>query len=192
MDIIMIRHGESEDNVLRVFGRYQSTLSVDGIEQIKNTKESLKEFEFDKVYYSPFKRTRETLNVLGLNGQEDKRIGEYDFGIFSGLTYKEVEAKYPKEYKSWNNNTSGYEIEDGESLEIVYARVKEFLDEIVEKGQNVVLVTHAGVIRLAFCWIFDNIDYFFKFKVDNGSINIISVDEENFKFIERSNYNPKK
>lgn len=191
MDIIMIRHGESEDNVLKVFGRYESPMSEKGIKQIKNTKETLKDFEFSKVYYSPFLRTIETLNVLGLEGEEDKRIGEYDFGIFAGLDHEGIEEKYPLKYKEWNEDITGYIIEDGESLQIVYDRVKEFLDEIVKKGESVVLVSHAGVIRLAFCWIFDNIDYFFNFKVDNGSINIISVDEENFKFIERSNYTPK-
>lgn len=190
MDIIMIRHGESEDNVLKVFGRYESLLSSDGINQIKNTKETLKNFHYSKVYYSPFCRTVETLNVLELQGQEDRRIGEYDFGIFSGLSYKEVEEQYPLEYKNWNADTTNYIIKDGESLQIVYKRVAEFLEEIVKKGESVVLVTHAGIIRLALCWVFDNMDYFFKFKVENGSINIISVDEENFKFIERSNYAP--
>ena len=191
MDIIMIRHGESEDNVLKVFGRYESPMSEKGISQIENTRELLKDFEFSKVYYSPFLRTIETLKVLELEGEEDKRIGEYDFGIFAGLNHKEIEEKYPLKYEDWNQDLTGYIIEDGESLQIVYDRVKEFLDEIVKKGESVVLVTHAGVIRLAYCWVFDNIDYFFKFKVDNGSINIISVDEENFRFIERSNYSPR-
>lgn len=187
----MIRHGESEDNVLKVFGRYESPLSKNGVSQIKDTKELLKDFNYSKVYYSPFKRTVETLNVLGLDGQVDERIGEYDFGIFAGLDHKTIEKKYPIKYKEWNENPTEYVIEDGESLQIVYKRVKEFLEEIVKNGESVVLVTHAGVIRLAFCWMFDNIDYFFKFKVDNGSINVISVDETNFKFVERSNYTPK-
>lgn len=191
MDIIMIRHGESEDNVLKVFGRYESPLSQSGIDQIKDTKEALKDFQFSKVYYSPFKRTVETLNILELKGEEDRRIGEFDFGIFSGLTYAEIEEKYPSEYKAWNKNTGEYIIKNGESLEMVYKRVKDFLEEIVKKGESVVLVTHAGVIRLALCWVFDNIDYFFKFKVNNGSINVISVDEEAFKFIERTNYKKK-
>ncbi len=188
MDIIMIRHGESQDNALRAFGSYESPLTEKGIKQIENTKESLKQFNYSKVYYSPFLRTVQTLNILGLEGIEDKRIGEYNFGIFSGLNNEKIQAKYPEEYKLWNQNPEEYVVENGESLNMVYERVKDFLDEIAKKDENVVLVTHAGVIRLAYCWMFDNLDYFFKFKVNNGSINIISIDEKKFKFVERSNY----
>lgn len=190
MDIIMIRHGESEDNVSRVFGTYESPLSKRGIEQIQITKENLSEYEFSKVYYSPYSRTVETLEYLGLKGRPDNRIGEYNFGIFSGKTNAIIEEEFPVEYAQWVDDPNDYIIRDGESLRIVYNRVKEFLDEMVEQDEDIVLVTHAGVIRLALCWIFDDIDHFFRFKVDNGSINIISIDD-GYKFIKKLNHSPR-
>ena len=188
----MIRHGESEDNVKGVFGTYKSPLSKNGVSQIEKTRQMLKQFNFSKVYYSPFKRTIETLNILGLEGEADSRIGEYNFGKFAGMDFESIQKKYPEEYDNWNENKNKYIIEDGESLEIVYERVKDFLGEIIKKDESVVLVTHAGIIRLVFCWVLDNINCFFKFKIDNGSINIISVDDENFTRIEASNYSPKR
>lgn len=185
----MIRHGESEDNVSGVFGTFDSPLSQNGVNQIKKTKKMLKDFDFRQVYYSPFRRTVETLSVLSLEGIEDERIGEYNFGKFAGLGSEDIEEKYPKEYHRWISNPNEYIIKDGESLNIVYDRVKEFLLEIVEKRESVVLVTHAGIIRLAFCWVLENIDYFLKFKVDNGSINIINIDDD-VKSIHMSNYTP--
>lgn len=190
MDIIMIRHGQSEDNVARVFGTYKSPLTQKGIGEIKRTKETLKEFEFDKVYYSPFQRAVETYNILDLEGTEEIRIGEYDFGIFAGLDSGSIEEKYPGEYEKWTSNPVEYIINEGESLQIVFDRVAEFLEELIEKNESVVLVTHAGIIRLAFCWVLGNINNFLQFKVENGSINVISVDKEKFKTIERSNYSP--
>lgn len=190
MDIILIRHGESEDNVARVFGTYETKLSKKGIEQIKITKNNLEEYNFSKVYYSPLTRTKETLKYLELEGIQEERIQEYNFGIFSGLTYEEIEKKYPLEYKEWIENPTDYLIKEGESLEGVYKRAVEFLEELVKQDEDVLLVTHAGIIRLAFCWVFDNIDYFFRFKVENGSINIISIDD-GFKFIKKSNYSPR-
>lgn len=186
----MIRHGQSEDNIARVFGTYKSSLSQKGRKEIEKTKDILKDFEFKQVYYSPFKRAVETYNILELEGTEEKRIGEYDFGIFAGLDHKAIEEKYPDEYKEWIVNPREYIIKEGESLQIVFDRVVEFLEEIIKKNESVVLITHAGIIRLAFCWVLDNINNFLKFKVSNGSINIISVDKENFKTIERSNYKP--
>lgn len=185
----MIRHGESEANVSKIFGTKQSPLSKKGIEQIKVTKENLKEFKFDKVYYSPFVRTVETLNNLGLEGIPDNRIAEYNFGIFTGKTYLDIEEEFPEDYKAWIDDPTDYIIRDGESLRLVYQRLTDFLKEAIEQDEDILLVTHAGVIRLALCWIFDDIDYFFKFKVDNGSINIISIDD-GYKFIKKMNYSP--
>lgn len=193
MDIILIRHGESKANVDAIFGDNQSPLTDRGIEQIKVTKENLKEFDFDRVYFSPFRRTVESLKCLDLDGIEalpEDRIREYDFGIFTGKNYLAIEEEFPKEYREWIENPNDYVIKDGESLRLVYNRVSEFLEELVERGEDALLVTHAGVIRLAFCWVFDNIDYFFKFKVNNGSINIISIDD-GFKFIKKVNYSPR-
>lgn len=186
----MIRHGESEDNVSRVYGTFNSPLSQKGIEQIKITKDNISEFNFSKVYYSPYIRTTQTLEILGLNGISDSRIGEYNFGIFSGKTNSIIEETYPIEYAEWIDNPNDYIIREGESLSIVYNRVKDFLEEKIKEDEDILLVTHAGVIRLALCWIFDDIDYFFRFKVDNGSINIISI-EDGYKFIKKLNYSPK-
>ncbi len=186
----MIRHGESEDNVSRVFGTYDSPLSKRGIDQVQITKENLSEYDFSKVYYSPYARTVETLHHLGLEGTPDSRIGEYNFGIFSGKTNAIIEEEFPMEYTEWVDNPTDYIIREGESLRIVYNRVKEFLDEVVQRDEDTILVTHAGVIRLVLCWIFDDIDYFFRFKVDNGSINIISIDD-GYKFIKKLNHSPR-
>lgn len=186
----MIRHGESYDNINKVYGSDETQLSQRGIEQIKIAKENLKKFSYDKVYYSPLVRTTETLKHLNLRGTDDIRIRELNFGVFAGKNHKEVEEKFPKEFKMWNEDIFRYSIPKGESLLENYERVKEFLKEIIIKDEDVLLVTHAGVIRLIFSWVFDNPEYFFKFKVTNGSINVVSI-EDDYKFIKKLNYNPR-
>lgn len=188
MDIIMIRHGETEDNINKIFSRDDTILSAKGKEQIRNTKKLLEKFDFHKVYYSPLGRTKETLDILELEGNSEVRIREIDFGIFTGYTYKELLDVYPDETKSWVDNPHTYHIPKGESLNVVYSRVKEFLDEMSKLNEDIVLVIHDGIIRLALCWILDNPDLFFKFKIENGSINIISI-EEDYKYIKKLNYN---
>ena len=187
MDIIMIRHGESEDNTKKIFSRDDTSLTEKGIDQITDTKELLKKYNYKKVYYSPLKRTVETLETLELEGIEEQRIREINFGIFTGKTYKEILELYPEESKLWVDDSYNYKMLDGESLSDVYTRLVEFLEEISKEKDNVLLVCHDCIVRLALCWIFDNPDYFFKFKIDNGSINIISIDEKGFKFIKKLN-----
>lgn len=183
----MIRHGESEDNIQRIFSRDHTRLTKKGIDQIKETKELLKKFEYDKVYYSPLRRTVETLENLELEGIEEIRIREINFGIFTGRTFKEISEIYPDETKNWVDDSNNYLIPEGESLFNVYKRVGAFLEEISNYDENILLVTHDCVIRLALSWVFDNPDYFFKFKIDNGSISIISIDD-GFKYIKKLNY----
>jgi len=146
-------------------------------------------FDYNKVYYSPLKRTLETFEILGLEGIEERRIREINFGIFTGKTYNEILELYPEESKLWVDDSYNYKMLEGESLSEVYTRLVEFLEEISKGEENVLLVCHDCIIRLAMCWIFDNPDYFFKFKIDNGSINVLSIDEEGFKYIKKSNYN---
>lgn len=183
----MIRHGETKDNIAKIFSRDTTTLTNKGIGQVKRAKELLVDFKFDKVYYSPLTRTVETFQHLDLQGTEEPRIRENNFGIFTGKTFEEISAIYPEETKAWVEDTINYEIPQGESLQIVYHRVVKFLEEISKSKENILLVTHDCVIRMAFCWIFEKPEYFFRFKVDNGSINIISVDD-GFKYIKKQSY----
>lgn len=183
----MIRHGESEDNLAQILSRPTTCLTDKGINQIKKTKELLKSYQFQKVYYSPLKRTDETRFHLGLEGIEEERIIEVNFGIFEGLGYEDFTAKYPEESKFWGDDPFTYEIPNGESIYMVYERVKNFLEQVVENDVDILLVTHEGIIRIICSWVFDDPNYFFKFKAENGSISIVSIDK-GYKYIKKLNY----
>lgn len=187
MDIIMIRHGESEDNTLKVFSRDTTGLTEKGIEDIKNAKEMLKDYKFQRVFYSPLTRTKESLNHLELDGIEDDRIREINFGIFTGHTFVEFNDLFPEQAKAWVEDPYNYNVPEGENINTVYNRVKHFLDEVTKLNENILLVTHEGIIRLACCWALDDPNLFFKFKADNGSINIVTIND-GYKYISKLNH----
>ena len=54
MDIILIRHGQTEDNVDRIFSTKDTRLTDKGKEQIRKTKTIVDTLSFDKVYVSPY------------------------------------------------------------------------------------------------------------------------------------------
>lgn len=182
----MVRHGESEDNVLKVFSRDETKLTKLGIEQIQNAREIVRKYDFKRVYYSPLTRTNETLQHLELEGIEEERIREISFGIFAGLSYEDLVEKYPEESKLWVDDPYTYNMLDGESINMVYERLVNFLEYVTEKDEDVVLVTHEGIIRLICAWVFDDPSLFFKFKADNGSISIVTV-EGDIKYIKKLN-----
>lgn len=187
MDIIMVRHGESEDNLKRIFSRDNTKLTEKGRAQILGSRELLREFDYEDIYYSPLTRTVESIEVLGLDGIMEEKIREIDFGVFAGKTFQEISEIYPTQAKKWVEDSINFRVPKGESVLDVYNRIGEFLEGLIHKGKNSLLICHDCVIRLALCWIFDNPDYFFKFKIDNGSINVISI-EGNYKYIKKTNY----
>ena len=188
MDIILIRHGETDENVLRTFSTKSAQLTEEGKNQIARIRPFVESQSYDRVYISPLDRTRDSAKILGVEGEIQKRIQEVDFGDFEGKTYKELKELYPKEVAIWDKDYLKYITPNGESVELAYARVTSFLEELIEKGEDALLVCHAGVIRLALSWVFDDLDFFFKFHIDNASGNIISIDEEGFKYIKKVNY----
>ncbi len=187
MDIIMIRHGETEDNLKRIFSRDNTRLTEKGKRQILDSKELLEGFIYEDIYYSPLTRTVESIEVLGLDGVVEDKIREIDFGIFTGKTFDEISKLYPMQSQTWIEDSINYRVAEGESVLDVYRRINIFLEELIKRDKNTLLICHDCVIRLFLCWIFDNPDYFLKFKVDNGSINVISI-EGNYKYIKKTNY----
>lgn len=187
MDIIMIRHGQTEDNVKGIYSRDTTKLTDKGKSQILESKKLLEKFDYEDIYYSPLTRTIESMETLGLQGIKENNIREIDFGIFKGKTFEETSKLYPMESKKWEEDPLHYRIPQGQSVLDIYENVKIFLEELIKRDKDALLVCHDGVIRLILCWVFDNPEYFFRFKVDNGSINVVSI-EDGYKYIKKTNY----
>lgn len=187
MEIVFVRHGRTELNKRHCYlGSVDDCLSKEGIDEIIEVKNILGDIKFDGVYSSPLKRTLESCRILEKDFELDERIREINFGIFDGLTNKEVQTIYPNEYSNWINDYMNYKIPTGESLMELFDRTENFINDISQKHKKALVITHGGVIRCAMSLAFCSRDYFYKFQVDHGSISSISV-EEGFKYIKLLN-----
>lgn len=182
MDIIIVRHGESEANVRKEFGKNETKLSEKGRQQAIKTKDYIKTLDFKKVYVSPLKRARETMELLGLDGEIRDEVREISFGEMEGKTYDIYSEQCPDEVKKWSEDPLNYAVPGGETVKEAYDRIVPFLEELIEKDENAIIISHDGTVRIAMSYIFDNPDYFFRFKADNVSISKITI-EDGFKFI---------
>ncbi len=70
------------------------------------------------------------------------------FGIFEGLTYKQIMKKFPDTYKKWISNPFKIVIPRGESLDILKKRVVTAFRKIILRhpNQTVAVVCHGGTI----------------------------------------------
>ncbi len=175
MKITFLRHGESELNIKGVYyGQLDPSLTDRGRKQVVEVREKLGKFR--KVYVSPLKRARESASIaLGHNEYEtDKRIMELHFGLFEGLSYKEIRDGFPIEYDKWVKEGINYKYPQGENIEDMTNRVVEFVEELKEKGEDALVVAHFGVICAVLSYyICENINSFWKFKSEVASITTI-------------------
>lgn len=87
---------------------------------------------------------------LNLPVHINAEICEINFGAFEGLSYQEIETRYPSEYKEWMEHPTTMKFPAGESFAEMKERTLSFLVLVsrVHQGQAVLAVSHAGVNRI--------------------------------------------
>lgn len=172
--IILVRHGESQgnadDSIYETVPDHALHLTELGREQVADAGRQLRELiggETLRMWVSPYVRTQETAELLGLGVPRDDwrfepRLREQDWANFQNP------AKIKKE-KALRNDYGHfwYRFAEGESGSDVYDRVSTFLESLHRNfddprmEQNVVIVTHGLTMRL-FCmrWFYWSVEYF--------------------------------
>lgn len=191
-EILFIRHGETDCNKKNLYyGHLNPGLNETGIWQLKNTRKKLEKLneKIDIVFSSDLKRCRESLELLeidkNIKTHFSEKLRELNFGTLEGKTYKEIERDFPRYVKEMQNNWRYFKAESGESLDDLQMRVSKKLNKIKTENQNkkILVVAHAGVIQsLISYYLFGNLDGYWQFKLDNGSITKMTVMEDGFVY----------
>lgn len=151
----LIRHGAPDAAVRGVcYGRLDVGLAPDGRRQFILLAERLRSEPLAAIYSSPRKRTIESAALLaahhgcGVHIVEDLR--EINFGDFEGLSYDEIQRRYPELYRQWMERPTEVEFPNGESFSTMRARVLSAVGAMRTRhaGQSVAIVTHGGVTRI--------------------------------------------
>ena len=154
----VMRHGEAENNVLKVCSSAPDNihhLTEKGKKQVAEAVKSLVDKNIDMIFASSFLRTEETTNIIkevinfpSQNIKIDSRLVELNDGIFADGPIQKVHDFFK------NNNLSKYDgaPEGGESLVDVKKRVGEFIYEIDRKYQNknILIITHEDTVWALF------------------------------------------
>jgi len=186
--LILVRHGETDWNLE---GRYQGQADIPlnerGREQAKLLAERLRGEIIEVIYASDLSRAYETAKIIAeALGQEVKTLEslrEVDTGVWTGLTFQEVETRYPRHLREWRADPLGVKRLEGESYLALFQRTKPAIREIVEAhpDQTVLIVGHGGNIK---CIVLDalgvgvgrGIEMASRFAADNASLHILQYD----------------
>lgn len=183
--LILVRHALTVDNQKsRLSGHIDSSISEEGREQIDKITNYLKDFDIDKIYTTTSSRTKDTVKKLSelksIEIIEKESLKEISFGDFEGLTFDEIKDKYPKEFQDMIEKGYEYKYPNGESLIDSYNRVCIELDNIISNNDDrtILICSHGGTIRNIITYLISNsYKYHWNFKIDNGSVTILEVQD---------------
>ncbi|MGI6776967.1 MAG: alpha-ribazole phosphatase [Acetivibrionales bacterium] len=189
--LIFIRHGETDSSKRGTYcGWTDIGLNKKGINQAYRIADKLKNEQICQVFSSPLRRTVQTAEIikdsLSLTVSYVDSLKERNFGEWDDLSYEEIREKYPQELAQWDKDWINYRIKNGESAIEAHLRVTAFIDRLIEKNNNgtFLFVTHLGCIRSLLAHLLGmGIEGTWRFRVQNGSITRVLVNDEKFAYL---------
>lgn len=155
MQLILLRHGLTDDNVKKKYCGFRDPgLTLTGQRQAKKTREKLKAVKIAKAFCSDLKRSWQTAHILFRDSdipiEKKPGLREINFGEWEGLTSPQVLKKYPKIYKEWVRDPFSISIPGGEKVRHFVRRITATLEQISRRHdqETVAIVGHSGVIRV--------------------------------------------
>ena len=155
----IIRHGETLHNRRKIKqGRYNSMLTLKGVDQIRSIayRMSVVEEDFSKytLCSSPMVRTlhsmqiiQEVLDLEEKEVEQDVLLSEVDAGDYTNKKKSEILAEDPdflkkKELDFWNFSSP-----NGETYNQVYDRMEKFVHKHKDIDENLIILTHGCGVR---------------------------------------------
>lgn len=151
--VLAVRHGETAWNrESRIQGHLDIPLSPLGLAQAQRLAQALAGEPLDAIYASDLGRARQTAAAVaervGLPVQEDAGLRERGFGCFEGLSWREIESRWPEQALRWKRRDPDFGAEGGERLRDFYARAVGTVERLAQAhpGQTLLVVAHGGVM----------------------------------------------
>lgn len=104
-----------------------------------------------EVWTSTLQRTQQTASYLPFEKKTWKSLDELDAGVCDGMTYEEIEQKYPEDYESRDDDKFNYRYRGGESYRDVVVRLEPVIMEL-ERQNNILIIAHQAILRCLYAY----------------------------------------
>lgn len=155
MDLLIIRHGQSEADILKVIeGRADFNLTELGLRQAGLMADWVSRYiNINKIISSPLKRAKQTAERLsaatGTSVEFDDYLMEWKNGLIAGLTREEADKRFPLPDKKFPHTT----VYEQESMIDFRARAEIALSKIINENPSdskIAVIAHGGIINMLF------------------------------------------
>ena len=192
MELILVRHGESEGNVKSVlYGQTDYPLTAKGRNQIPHIIDNLKHFKVDKIFSSPLIRAKAIGDAISeayeLPLETDERLMEINFGDYDNVDRSQVIDQVGEDgYYSIISFLDHRAIPGGEHQDDFLSRVRQFVDQLLGGDDGTYILTaHYGVIKAILNYLLDyDKKRFREMAIKPGAIVRVAIKQDRNRFDE--------
>ena len=106
-----------------------------------------------EVWTSTLQRTLQTGSFIESESEQKtwKSLDELDAGVCDGMTYEEIEQRYPEDFESRDEDKFNYRYRGGESYRDVVVRLEPVIMEL-ERQENILIIGHQAILRCLYAY----------------------------------------
>jgi broad specificity phosphatase PhoE len=152
--VIFVRHGETE-MAGRFCGHTDPDLNQAGRLQVAHVAEEVANLGVQRIYSSDLLRASRTAAAIGeragLKVELTRDLREMNFGQWEGLSWEEIEERFPQVASRWLAEFPLWTAPGGEEYAAFTARVDAAITPLLlgTQDQTIAVVTHRGVMSYA-------------------------------------------
>lgn len=151
--IILLRHGEVDVPKGIFYSQQDVPLSPKGKQDSLAVSELVRQVPISRVLSSDLSRCLFMANAIagagGIEVELHAGLREVDFGLWTGLDWSEIEARFPGAFAERMADLASYRPPMGESVSDLAERAWAVIRQVVAQsaGETVAVVSHGGVNR---------------------------------------------
>jgi broad specificity phosphatase PhoE len=185
--LLLARHGATPANLCRPYTlqglRPDSDLAPVGIAQARDAGQLLRPYPIVTIYSSPLRRAWQTASVIAEEVHAplvaEPGLVEIDTGDWTGLTWPEIERRWPAESRAFHDDAEANGYLGGENFSQLLDRVLPVTEALAERhrGQTVLAVSHGVVNRVLLAhWLGLPLRLARRLPQDNAAFNVLLHD----------------
>jgi broad specificity phosphatase PhoE len=183
--VFLVRHGVTDwHREKKVLGHRDLPMNADGAAQAETAAAALAPLAIVDVISSPLIRASQSAEIIakrfGMEVARDPRLTDFRVGKWEGMAYDEIERS--PEYQRFLADPMSERIPGGENLADVKRRAVAAVEQALEDsppGDGIVMVTHAGVIRVLLShYAGSNPANYHRIRVSPGSVSVLSFADD--------------
>ena len=161
--IYLLRHGTLEGDISKKYiGQMNIPLNDNGFRQAESWANNFlkQQLVFDSILSSDLVRCKSSADIIASSQKLEVKtlpaLREINLGDWDGKERRQIKTKFPDAWGKHGTDPS-FCPPNGESFADLQVRAVSVIEDISKSsnGKNILIVTHAGVIRCVICFILE-------------------------------------